>query len=532
MMQFLAKPSANQRFWLLMALTGLVLFFRLGAAPIYILDEAKNAQCAREMWSSGNWIVPTFNGQLRTDKPALHYWFMMLAYQCFGVSPFSARFFSAVFGLATVWLTHNFVKRHHSPNAALYTALALCLSTHVVFEFRLSVPDPYLIFFTTAGLCSAYNYYALGKRHWLLAAAAMLGLATLAKGPIALALPGLALLLLLLLRRQWRRLWDLNLVWAAMVYAAVTLPWYWAVHKATQGVWTKGFFFEHNLNRFSGQMEGHGGFFLVTALVALLGMLPFSLLLFTAFQKKWQLRTQPIFVFAAIVVGLYIVFFSISSTKLPNYAMPCYPFQAIVAGLCLHAMETKKSVLPRWMIWTLLLVSTALPFAGFFAIKEESSVAHLRGLAWPMLVLPLGLTLSFFFAQKTKKMYWLPGLTAAYTILNLYFSGVAYPKLYQQNPVSSIYSTLARGKNFVVAYKVYNPAFNFQFKSNSATVPVFFKNDSLQKYLMTAYAHDGKIFVLTRQNLLNELDTSHLTLIAAKKDLFELPTTAVLQWKP
>jgi hypothetical protein len=49
---------------------------------------------------------------------------------------------------------------------------------------------------------------------------------------------------------------------------------------------------------------------------------------------------------------------------------------------------------------------------------------------------------------------------------------------------------------------------------------------------MTAYAHDGKIFVLTRQNLLNELDTSHLTLIAAKKDLFELPTTAVLQWKP
>ena len=61
----------------------LILFFlsltlfllNLDKPMIYILDEAKNAECAREMLVSGNYVVPYFNGQLRTDKPPLHYFF-------------------------------------------------------------------------------------------------------------------------------------------------------------------------------------------------------------------------------------------------------------------------------------------------------------------------------------------------------------------------------------------------------------------------------------------------------------------------
>ena len=75
---------------------------------IYILDEAKNAECAREMLVSGDYIVPYFNGQLRTDKPPLHYFFMVISYKLFGVSAFSARFFSAVFGALTILISFFF----------------------------------------------------------------------------------------------------------------------------------------------------------------------------------------------------------------------------------------------------------------------------------------------------------------------------------------------------------------------------------------------------------------------------------------
>ena len=38
-------------------------------ASIYILDESKNSVCAREMLDRNDFIVPTYNGELRTDKP-------------------------------------------------------------------------------------------------------------------------------------------------------------------------------------------------------------------------------------------------------------------------------------------------------------------------------------------------------------------------------------------------------------------------------------------------------------------------------
>jgi 4-amino-4-deoxy-L-arabinose transferase-like glycosyltransferase len=55
----------------------------LGKTPLWIYDEVRNAECAREMYERGDWIVPTFNGGLRTLKPPLHYYFMFGGFQNF-----------------------------------------------------------------------------------------------------------------------------------------------------------------------------------------------------------------------------------------------------------------------------------------------------------------------------------------------------------------------------------------------------------------------------------------------------------------
>lgn len=87
--------------WFLILLSATVFLGGLDFYSIYILDESKNAEAAREMWDSGNWFNPTFNGQPRYDKPPLHYFFMGVAYSILDVSEFSARIFSGIFG----WLT-------------------------------------------------------------------------------------------------------------------------------------------------------------------------------------------------------------------------------------------------------------------------------------------------------------------------------------------------------------------------------------------------------------------------------------------
>ncbi len=193
------KPSY---FWILFGAVTAILFIRLGATPIYILDEAKNAQCAREMLQRGDFIVPTFNGELRVDKPPLHYFFMMAAYKMFGVNEFSARFFSVIMGLLTILVTYNYTKRLFNVLAAFCACIVLATSTQFLFEFRLSVPDPYLIFFITLGLFSAFTWLKENNIPQLYISAAAFALATLAKGPVALALPGLCLLIWIVIEKR------------------------------------------------------------------------------------------------------------------------------------------------------------------------------------------------------------------------------------------------------------------------------------------------------------------------------------------
>ena len=102
----------NQKAWIFAVFAAaLVSFTFINAYPISILDEAKNAEAAREMWASGDYWVPKFNGELRTDKPPLHYYFMLLGFKLFGTTILGARFFSAVMGFITLLATFGFARK-------------------------------------------------------------------------------------------------------------------------------------------------------------------------------------------------------------------------------------------------------------------------------------------------------------------------------------------------------------------------------------------------------------------------------------
>ena len=79
------ENNQQKYFWLLFGLSIVLLFPGLGKTPLWIYDEVRNAECAREMYERGDWVVPTFNGGLRTLKPPLHYYFMFGGFKIFGV---------------------------------------------------------------------------------------------------------------------------------------------------------------------------------------------------------------------------------------------------------------------------------------------------------------------------------------------------------------------------------------------------------------------------------------------------------------
>ncbi|HET9745682.1 MAG TPA: glycosyltransferase family 39 protein [Chitinophagaceae bacterium] len=510
--------------WLLLGLSIILLFPGLGKTPLWIYDEVRNAECAREMYERGDWIVPTFNGGLRTLKPPLHYYFMFGGFKIFGVTEWGARFFSAVFGVLTILITYFFVERYSSQRQAFITSLVLLGSTHFLFEFRMSVPDPYLILLNVASILTAYSFFVEKKNYWLWLCAITMGLGTLAKGPVAIALPGAAILIWLLWEKRLKEVLSWQILIAGIIMFAVALPWYWLVHKETNGEWTRGFFLQHNFGRFSEPMEGHGGPFILVPLIVLLGLLPASILTGESFRKFKTNFSDSFLKLALCVVGIFIVFYSISSTKLPNYAMPCYPFLAIILGNYINkawsartpSEEADKSRIYPFII--LLIINTALPIVAYLGIKNEVNTKGMENVAAFLLILTLAAIIAFYYVSKKNFRKAAGFAFVLYSIFHILFFNWLYPTLYKQNPMSKTID-MVKEYDKVVSYQIFHPSYTYYLPER---VPVFNNLDSLKTYLLA-----NKAAVISRKTFAGELRSIGLHEQAAVHDLFEGNTTVI-----
>lgn len=166
----------------------------INGLSIYTFDEARNAGCAAEMFQKSEWIVPTFNDELRTLKPPLHYYFMIVAYKIGGINPFTTRFFSSLFGAFTILLTFFFAHRYLGRIPAWWAVFVLWSSLHFNIQIHMAVPDPYLIFFMTLLFFLFFHFLQTQKTIHLYGMYIAMGLCVLLKGPFAILLPGLIFL--------------------------------------------------------------------------------------------------------------------------------------------------------------------------------------------------------------------------------------------------------------------------------------------------------------------------------------------------
>ncbi|MEM9885649.1 MAG: glycosyltransferase family 39 protein [Bacteroidota bacterium] len=511
-----------------------LLFLGIGDMPLYILDEAKNAECAREMWMRQDWIVPTFNEVLRMDKPPLHYFAMMLAYSIFEVSAFSARFFSAVMGLLTLFAVYYYSKQIFGKSVAVWAVFVLLASLHFLFQFHLAVPDPYLITCITIAVFAFHSGLERENNWQLLLAYTTTALGTLAKGPIALGLVGLIMLLYLIFSRQlnWRRLVKLQIPLGAIWFCGLTLPWYIAVGKATNGEWLKGFFFTHNFSRFTDAMESHGGGFWMTFLYVFMGMLPFILFLPQALNKLYKAHyhdfgkrgegknsSTRFLLLVSIAAAVIIGFFAISTTKLPNYTVPAYPFLAVL--LAYYLSDIQRTHLVSLLFHFFL--ATALVAGIYFGIATYELLADFEYLAFLFLPMLIGATISLVFHFKQLAKQSIRSILFGNIITAVLLFSIALPKVFQQNPVLQSLHLIEKEQN-IITYRLFNPAYLFNLErtlKNTRSRP------ALKKYLQD----NPKAPLLTQERYLKDMKylSFEFDTLFLQQDLFEKQKTVILK---
>ncbi len=344
-----ARPRTSTEILTLIGFCAFLFFFGLASFGLVGADEPRYAQIAREMLGRHDWITPVLNGKPWLEKPVFYYWSAMVSYSLFGVSDWAARLPSPVLASALVGAVWGFMRRF-CPGAQLDAALITASCAATIGFGRGASTDMPLSALLTMGMLTWWTWWRTERKAWLAVFYLLIGLATLAKGPVAPVLTGAVILVYALTKRDARTI-SRTLWWPGIaLYLATALPWYIAV-QARVPEFVRVFVLEHNLGRYASNMFQHRQPFWYYGPVLLLSVLPWVVFIAVAVVQAirgcWR-RVQAgqptdcdLRVFLLVWAAVPVVFFTFSGSKLPAYILPSVaPLGMLVADFVRKRIET------------------------------------------------------------------------------------------------------------------------------------------------------------------------------------------------
>ena len=332
---------------LLLALAAALLAFRLGAVPLLGPDEPRYARVAVEMQRAGEWVRPTLAGEPWLEKPPLYYWLAGASFRVLGETETAARIPSVLAGLALVGATALFGARLFGGAAGLHAGFVLATALLPFAYARAASMDMLLAATVTTAIgLLALRALGIAGRLAVPAAFAVMGLATLAKGPLGLLLPGLVVVAYLLAARDAGFARALLSPFGILLFLLVAGPWYTAILRDQGRHFVDVFLLNHNVERFTSTIHNHPGSPLYYLPVILAGLFPWSGLLAPALAGL-RPRRERTDLFLLVWLLLPFLFFSAAGSKLPGYILPCLPPLALLMGRAAANLVAGEPA-PQW----------------------------------------------------------------------------------------------------------------------------------------------------------------------------------------
>ena len=333
--------------YLLLAALALSFFYNIHAIPLFDVDEGAFSEATREMLVRGDFISTYLNGVPRYDKPILIYWLQAASVTLFGINEFALRLPSALAATAWVMAVFFFVRTLRDTKTAFYAAIMMATTLEISVMGKTATADALLNLWITSSMLAGYLFFYTHQKKYLYWMFFFIGLGFLTKGPVAIMIPLAVSFLFFAIKREFK-LW-LRAVFnpiGLMIFTAVAMPWYAAQYLKEGDAFIQGFFFKHNIDRFQGAMEQHGGNIFYYVPVLLLGLLPYTAVLISTLMRIKTIIKDDLSLFLMLWFGFVFVFFSLSGTKLPHYIV--YGFAPLIILMALRLMDMRlATVLPK-----------------------------------------------------------------------------------------------------------------------------------------------------------------------------------------
>lgn len=321
-------------FWMVFIGSLLVYGWGIWSVPLLTHNEARRLVVLRELLQSGDWLIPTKNGQVYLQKPPLFTWFGAVFGTLSGSSAeWVLRLPAALSGMAATWLLFFGLKRHIGRWAALFGSTVLVTSYFFAAKARLAELNILLVLCVFAALLCFYDYVCNGGRRQLYLAFAVLGLAFMTKGPVALLFFIPPVLIYGIWEKDRRVLRALISARGWLLFALIAIPWYLYVNLHLDGFPMLSVI--HSEVSAKVVEESHRPEPLYYYVRHLLGAFaPWVLLLFyrplRTLREMSASRPGRFFGLAALVP---LLIFSLMDYKRDKYILPMYPALAVCFGM-------------------------------------------------------------------------------------------------------------------------------------------------------------------------------------------------------
>ena len=218
---------------LLLVAAAIPYLVNLDVSSIWDANEAFYAQTPREMMEAGDYVTPSFNFQLRMNKPVLSYWNVAASYHLFGVSEWSERLPIALGGLAIIATAFALGRLAGGTIAGLLAALVLSTSPRLLLLARRIIIDIHI----TMWMGLVLLFFALAevrpdrRRLYLCLMYGAAGFGVLTKGPVAVFVPAVVFFIYLASQKRLRDLRHMMLPAGALISLAIVVPWYYFLYR-------------------------------------------------------------------------------------------------------------------------------------------------------------------------------------------------------------------------------------------------------------------------------------------------------------
>jgi 4-amino-4-deoxy-L-arabinose transferase-like glycosyltransferase len=332
-------------------------------SPPSLMDDvdAVQAQIARNMLASGDFVTARLDGIPYLEKSPLIYWLIAGSLKMFGPTDWAARIPMVLAAIALAWLTTAFGMWAFGRRAGLYAGLCIATCFGLFLFTRILIPD---VMLTT---CIALSMWAFLRaideaeprpRWWAFLLAASLGTSLLFKSLIGIVFPIAAALIYLAVTRQlfdakvWNRLHPISGLLVALLIAA---PWHILATLRNPP------YFDFTMRSAPGEYHGFLWFYFINEQLLrflnmryprdydtvprlyfwgfhLLWLFPWSVYLPAVLKLSYKPldRAGKTRLLALCWTGFILVFFTFSTTQ-EYYSMPSYPALALLLGSAMAA---------------------------------------------------------------------------------------------------------------------------------------------------------------------------------------------------